>query len=50
MESNLQQQRQSIKKEEQTSPDIQMVTENAGQKVGICPNWKLLSIVSRNRK
>jgi len=36
MQSNLQQQRH--KKEEQNSPDIQTVTQNAGQKLGICPN------------
>jgi ribosomal protein L40E len=37
MQSNLQQQRQSIKKEGQTSPDIQTVTQNDGQKASTCP-------------
>jgi len=36
MESKLQQQRH--KKEEQVSPNIQTVTQNDGQKTGICPN------------
>jgi len=36
MESNLQQQRH--KKEQQAGPDIQTVTQNDGQKTGICPN------------
>jgi len=36
MQSNLQQQRH--KKEEQVSPDIQIATQNDGQKAGICPN------------
>jgi len=36
MESKLQQQKQ--KKEEQGNLNIQTVTENAGQKAGICPN------------
>jgi len=38
MESNLQQQRQSIKKEGQPSPDIQTETQNDDPKAGICPN------------
>jgi ribosomal protein L40E len=38
MESNLQQQRQGIKKEEQASPNIQSVSQNDSQKTGICPN------------
>jgi ribosomal protein L40E len=38
MQSDLQQQRQNVKKEEHTSPDIQTSTENDGQKTGICPN------------
>jgi len=38
MASNLQQQRQSIKKQEQASPDIQTITQNDDQKAGICPN------------
>ena len=36
MQSNLQ--KQSTKKQEQASPDIQTVTQNDGQKTGICPN------------
>jgi predicted amidophosphoribosyltransferase len=40
MESNLQQQRQGIKKEEQVSPDIQTVAQNASRKTGICPNCR----------
>ena len=35
MESNLQQRH---KKEEKAGPDIQTVTQNDGQKAGICPN------------
>ena len=38
MQSNLQQQRQSIKKEEQANPAIQTVTQNDGQKTSTCPN------------
>jgi len=38
MQSNLQQQKQSIKKEEQLSPDIQTATQNTNRKAGICPN------------
>jgi len=40
MQNNPQQQRQSIKKEEQASPDVQTATQNAGQKAGICPNCR----------
>ena len=38
MASNLQQQRQSVKTQEQASPDIQNAIQNDGQKTGICPN------------
>ena len=38
MQSNLQQQKQSTKKQEQASPDIQNAIQNDDQKAGICPN------------
>jgi predicted amidophosphoribosyltransferase/regulator of replication initiation timing len=38
MGSNLQQQRQDIKKEEHASPSVQTVSQNDSQKTGICPN------------
>jgi len=38
MASNFQQQKQSTKKQEQASPDIQTDTQNASQKADICPN------------
>jgi len=38
MESNIQRQRQTLKKEGQNSPNIQTTTQNTDQRTGICPN------------
>ena len=38
MASNFQQQRQSVKKEQQASPNVQAAIQDADRKTGICPN------------